>query len=546
MTGVSSSSTSAMTPGFLPGAELALTALTAATVLGFWRVFDRGSFLGPMLGVALVTHLILAVGRRRSWTVPLVALVSVPAATLVCIWLVFPGTTKVGIPTSRTYAAMTDALTESWTRFSNVLAPAEPDAGFVVASCAALFFAVFLADWAAFRLWSSFEAVVPATTLFVFCAVLAADHRLVSAAAYLSTLLLFLLLHRAARQESSMGWLVNDHGPTTATSVRRSGPVPVGAALIAIAVLAGTLVGPLMPGAGSEPALRWRPNAQAAGERKAISPLVDIRDRMLNQPETPLFTVRANKPVYWRLTSLETFDGDIWKSQARYGKADGDLPGDVAEGDVDLLDQRFTITNLDMLWAPAAFKPVRVVESNVGLSYNEDSSTLIVEPGASLMGESYSIQSKFTQPTIEQLATVTSDEIPEDIRRNYLGLPSDFSDLARRTAVAQTMGRDRPYDKARALQDFFRNDGPNGFTYDTMFNLGHNEDAIEAFLRERRGFCEQFAGTFAAMARSIGLPSRVAVGFTHGVARNPDEPSLYEVTARQTHAWPEVYLGHYG
>ena len=46
--------------------------------------------------------------------------------------------------------------------------------GFLIAASLALFFAVFLADWAAFRLWSTWEAVVPATTLFVFCSLLGA------------------------------------------------------------------------------------------------------------------------------------------------------------------------------------------------------------------------------------------------------------------------------------------------------------------------------------------------------------------------------------
>ena len=42
-------------------------------------------------------------------------------------------------------------------------------------------------------------------------------------------------------------------------------------------------------------------------------------------------------------------------------------------------------------------------------------------------------------------------------------------------------------------------------------------DALEAFLEERVGYCEQFAATFAAMARAAGIPSRVAVGYTPGV-----------------------------
>jgi hypothetical protein len=113
-------------------------------------------------------------------------------------------------------------------------------------------------------------------------------------------------------------------------------------------------------------------------------------------------------------------------------------------------------------------------------------------------------------------------------------LPADFPEsvasLAREiTATART-----PYDQALQLQNFFRT-----FTYDLTVQSGHSNDAILSFLRIRRGYCEQFAGTFAAMARSLGLPARVAVGFTPG-ERQPD--GSFRVYGRHAHAWPEVWF----
>ena len=66
-------------------------------------------------------------------------------------------------------------------------------------------------------------------------------------------------------------------------------------------------------------------------------------------------------------------------------------------------------------------------------------------------------------------------------------------------------------------------------------------DPIEQFLAERIGFCQQFSGTFALMARSLGLAARVAVGFTWGDPVEGEE-NTYRVTGRHTHAWPEVYF----
>ena len=87
------------------------------------------------------------------------------------------------------------------------------------------------------------------------------------------------------------------------------------------------------------------------------------------------------------------------------------------------------------------------------------------------------------------------------------------------------------YQRARLLQDWFRNQ----FTYDLSgVRAGHSEDAIETFLESKRGYCEQFAGTFAAMARSRGIPARVAVGFTPGrVDEDSDGSAVHRARAQR-------------
>ena len=99
-----------------------------------------------------------------------------------------------------------------------------------------------------------------------------------------------------------------------------------------------------------------------------------------------------------------------------------------------------------------------------------------------------------------------------------------------------------PYEQAKALQDFF---------LDGELHLRPGRPATAAAptrsrtsSSRRRGFCEQFAGAFAAMARAVGLPTRVAVGFAPGVY---DEGSgEFSVRARDAHAWPEVWLAGLG
>jgi protein-glutamine gamma-glutamyltransferase len=70
-------------------------------------------------------------------------------------------------------------------------------------------------------------------------------------------------------------------------------------------------------------------------------------------------------------------------------------------------------------------------------------------------------------------------------------------------------------------------------------------DAVEYFLFEQqRGYCEQFSSSLAVMARSQGIPARVATGYAPG-EYNPFT-GLYDVRASDAHAWVEVYFPQYG
>ncbi len=103
-----------------------------------------------------------------------------------------------------------------------------------------------------------------------------------------------------------------------------------------------------------------------------------------------------------------------------------------------------------------------------------------------------------------------------------------------------TAGSATPFDAAIALQRWFTTDG--GFTYSTQIEGGSDEDALATFLDERVGYCEQFAATMALMARSVGIPARVVVGFTQGRL----EGNQWVVRGTDAHAWPELWMGSAG
>jgi len=97
-----------------------------------------------------------------------------------------------------------------------------------------------------------------------------------------------------------------------------------------------------------------------------------------------------------------------------------------------------------------------------------------------------------------------------------------------------------PYTKAKALRDYFRG---SGFVYDTSVDSFDSGSAILQFLHDKRGFCVQFASAYAVMARTLGIPARVAVGFTPGAR---DAKGTFHVSSHDAHAWPEIYLNGVG
>jgi HAMP domain-containing protein len=123
----------------------------------------------------------------------------------------------------------------------------------------------------------------------------------------------------------------------------------------------------------------------------------------------------------------------------------------------------------------------------------------------------------------------------------YTELPRTLPDVVRSRARAVTQGATTPYDRARMLRDYFRG---GQFTYDPNVNLTDAISGTQAFLDAKRGFCVQFASTYALMARSLGIPARVAVGFTPGDLHAAT--GRYSVTNYEAHAWPEIWLAGVG
>lgn len=517
-------------------AELPLVAVSVATAASFIRVYDSWDFLPQLLAFVLGAHAVAIACRRLRVPGLAVVILAIGGSAVAVGVILFPGTTLFGIPTPETWRVASESLRTARQQYPVVIAPTEVLPGFQLAAGMALWLAAWFGDWAGHRLRATAEAVAATTAIFVFCSVLGSGrYEIACAAGFAATVLWFVAVQRSLAIDREQAWLPGHR--TTARAVLRSA-----GAIGLIALLAGVLLGPALPGARSEAAIEWRGGQDGDRSRVTVSPMVEIRKRLVDQSNREVFRVRADEPAYWRLTSLDSFDGEIWSSSGEFKKAGEELPtSEPADQAFRPVRQRITISALSAIWAPTAFEAVSVSSTETPLRWDPDSSTLIVDSSEPTSdGLSYSVVSQVPDFGAGELDDARGTD-PKVIRERYLDLPGGFPAVARDTARAITADADSRYDKALALQDWFRRE----FDYSLEPDMGHGDTAIEQFLASREGYCEQFAGTFAAMARSLGIPARVAVGFTPGNT-SPDDPDLYRVYGRHAHAWPEVYFPETG
>ncbi|MFC7894039.1 transglutaminaseTgpA domain-containing protein [Streptomyces sp. NPDC057381] len=320
---------------------------------------------------------------------------------------------------------------------------------------------------------------------------------------------------------------------------RRIGAFALGIALVAplaLPTMNGGLLDSSNTGVGS--------GTGGGGTISAVNPLVSLRDSLNVDENRQVLSLETDSGdvsnLYLRIVSLDDFDGTTWKPSKRHITAvpDGTFPTPVGLGpDTRRAEIRTTITAADWYaqdWLPMPYPPSGVrVRGN--WRYEPVGMTLVGDHGQNTRGLTYQVRSLDVQPTAEQLAAAPPPSAA--LKREYTGLPDSLPDVVSRTARDVTAGAANPYEQAVRLQEYFAVNG--GFEYDTQVEVGSGSRAIARFLKDKEGFCVHFSFAMAAMARSLDIPARVAVGFAPGT---PQADGSVSVGLRDAHAWPEVYF----
>lgn len=508
-----------------------LALLTTVSAVSFVQVFGEVSSLVPSVLAGLWGHAAMrGVDGERAY--PLATAVAlVVGFGLLMGWAVAGHTTAYGVPTAETVEVLGERLSDGFGAIRTADVPVGPHNGIVLVAALGVFVAALAGDWVAFHARAVLSACIPAATMFTLTATLGDPrHEAALAVAFVVAALGFVLTHAPAQAGEAHSWF------TVRTGRPRPGPVlRAGVPLIVVAAVAAPVLGPRLPEARSAGLIDLKPGPGGPRTRVTVSPLVDIRDRLTQSPPVEVFTVRAAQPAYWRMAALETYDGQIWSSLADYDRADRELPADSEVVPTMALTQEYAVSALSQFWLPAAYRPMTV--DLPGARVNPDSLTLLTDRPTS-NGLVYRVESAVPSYGPADLTGETG-RVPERLVP-FLALPGGVPDPVADLARDVTGGRRTVYEKSLALQQFFRQE----FDYREEVPPGHSGDRMVDFLLvSRAGFCEQFSASFAVMARSLGIPARVAVGFTPGVL---DPTGAYHVSTGQAHAWPEVYIDPYG
>lgn len=535
----------------LPDTVVAASA-SGLGVLCLIPLFADLQWLPPALVAVLVVAVIGAAGRAIAMPLPLLPVVEL-IGVVVLLTIVFAGDSAWAhlVPTSNSMEALRSLLHDGMIDASTLAAPVPTSAHLILLAVGGAGLAALSIDTLFVCVRSPILAGIPLLVLYTGSALLLFDDapwwQFPPAAAG------WLLLLAADQRDRVREWASHDLAAPVrglSSTARRTGLAAVVIALVAAAIL--PLRGPapwMVPGGEGGPGV---PVASSI----VLDPLVTMRRDLLQITDTEVLRYRTEnpRPSYLRVTALENFDGEAWRPRpalAQQSTESVQLPGNVQEQlRAELPEYRVTsgstytylisVTGLENPFLPLPYPTVSVADlTGMGQEWRLDPTTGVgYSDGVPATGLKYGVTAIDKGLLPEQLREVAA---PAGDLWPLLSVPGDLPAIVGDLATQVTATAKNPYDKALALQQWFTKDG--GFTYSIGVAGGSGDDYLASFLTERFGYCEQFAASMALMARTLGIPSRVIVGFTQG-RQQPDGSWL--VTARDAHAWPELWFDGIG
>jgi transglutaminase TgpA-like protein/transglutaminase superfamily protein/uncharacterized protein DUF4129 len=322
-------------------------------------------------------------------------------------------------------------------------------------------------------------------------------------------------------------------GATGTTARARTG---TGVAIVGVAVLVALAAGAGTGFVGTAGRFEGSGLGGSSTGSIGLSPFTALRGQLDQTAPVELFRVRGlTRPTYLRALTLRDYvPGVGWQASppAPGTPLPGALPGESAVAG-DQADVQVENVAFRDYWLPLYGQPLAVAGLPAGQwQYDAASGTgYSVRPKAE---GGWQQRALLPDPTADELRAATGTA---GVDPAYLDTGNVDPRVAQ-IAAQVTGGATGAFDKVMALENYFT--GPTSqFHYDLATAPGNGDDALVEFLTVGKvGYCEQFASAMATMLRTVGVPSRVAVGFTAGT----DLGDYRSISTQDAHAWVEAWF----
>ena len=348
------------------------------------------------------------------------------------------------------------------------------------------------------------------------------------------------------RQISTSGSLWERPNEVDEGGLRRNG-TRIGLGAVAMAAVLPVLIPTMSPHYFGQSGSGGPNGSGDDGVHIEEDPSLDLRRNLFDPTGQVLMRITETsdpRPEYIAIAALDEFTGEHWMVGER--DEEDAVPANEAlpappDINVSVVTAAYSYQveiddSFDTSWLPLRYFPTNI---EIDQRWFVDSNQLdaYAESDESAAGRTYTFNAELTQPTERQMRR--APESPPEFAE-FLELPTDLPDAFEEEAERITDGERTNFDRARAIESYFHDSGEFDYSLDPNEVGDSNIDNLEDFLTESKvGYCEQFAASMAIMTRSLGIPSRVVVGFL--------EPELaddgtWEFVGTDMHAWPELYF----
>ena len=537
---------------WITGASAAIAVLLCS--LSIHGVVDGLAWMWPLTAAVLSVSVATALARRFRFPTVLVPAAGLASLTMVLTWMFAFETGVLGlIPTAGTVAKAGSLLADAQTVVITQVIPVIPDAGVVFIACLAVGLVTVLVDTLAVTLRMPAASGLGLFTILLVPGIIKPQS--VGAAGFGAAALGFLLILAAGawqdRTEAQAG------GRTRPTGSQAAGALGIGAGALIAALLLPLAIPGFNTGAFPQGA-----RISFFSGTTGLNPVVTLGND-LRQPSATgriTYATDSQRPVYLRSTTLEDFSGSRWapdtRSDSRRRGTSSMLPAEKPDESIPTTVTTTVIgsSTYSSPWLLAPYAPSSISELGGAWTWDPSTMTILSADGSAEPQSSYQVRS--VNPTVTGDTLKGIGPAPEDaVDPVFTDLPADLPQIIRDTAREAVAAETTPYGQALAIQSYLR--GPR-FSYSLDAPVeggydGNGMDVLARFLEQRSGYCVHFASAMAVMAREMGIPSRMGLGYAPGRATNEtrvgadgQELDEFTVDSRDAHAWPELYFDGVG